>query len=176
MRRLVRWTLALLFGFSVAAGPAAQAEVEGVNERLGQPPSSQKPSSGGERRPTEHGPRTKWWLDAKWRGELGISDRQSADIDRIFEVEMVKLRAMREELNKLEATLAELVKDDRASLAVLTEKWERVGTLLSESYKTRQLMIYKIHRVLSVDQRTKLQVMFDKLEASRRQGDPNRRR
>jgi hypothetical protein len=47
---------------------------------------------------------------------------------------------------------------------------------LSESYKTRQLMIYKIHRVLSVDQRTKLQAMFDKLEAERRQGDPNRRR
>jgi hypothetical protein len=51
-----------------------------------------------------------------------------------------------------------------------------VGTLLSESYKTRQLMIYRIHRELSVEQRAKLQAMFDRLEATRRQSDPNRRR
>jgi hypothetical protein len=156
----------------MSAAPGALAAAADPRERPDQK-GDQKPQSG-DRRP-EHG-RTKWWLDAKWRGELGITDKQSANIDRIFEVEMVKLRAMREELTKLEATLAEMVKDDKASLAVLTEKWERVGTLLSESYKTRQLMIYKIHRELSVDQRAKLQAMFDRLEANRRQGDANRRR
>jgi hypothetical protein len=174
MRRL-RWTLAILVVCSVHGTQAGATTIHDDHGGLPQKTSGQKSQSGSDRRPAEHG-RTKWWLDAKWRSELGISDRQSGEIDRIFEVEMVKLRAMREELNKLEATLAETVKDQRASLAILTEKWERVGTLLSESYKTRQLMIYKIHRVLSVDQRTKLQAMFDKLEAERRQGEPNRRR
>lgn len=170
MRKL-RWTLALLLVCS--AWPAAAATSADIGQRSSQK-GDQKAQSG-DRRPAEHG-RTKWWLDAKWRADLGITDRQSGKINEIFEVEMVKLRAMREELNKLEATLAAMVKDDRASLATLTEKWERVGTLLSESYKTRQLMIYRIHRELSVDQRAKLQAMFDRLEAERRQGDPNRRR
>lgn len=171
MRRPLRWTLAILLVCTAAAVSGARAGAIDLSEGFRQQ-SGQKPQSG---RPPEHA-RIKWWQDAKWRAELGITDRQSGEIDRIFEVEMVKLRAMREELNKLEATLADMVKDERASLAVLTEKWERVGTLLSESYKTRQLMIFKIHRVLNVDQRAKLQVMFDKLEAERRQGDPNRRR
>jgi Spy/CpxP family protein refolding chaperone len=170
MRTPLSWTIGALFVCSVWAVPAAALGADAC-EAAGQK-GDQKAQS--DRRP-EHS-RTKWWLDAKWRGELGITDKQSANIDRVFEVEMVKLRAMREELNKLEATLAQMVKDDNASLAVLTEKWERVGTLLSESYKTRQLMIYKIHRELSVDQRAKLQAMFDRIEANRRQGDPNRRR
>lgn len=135
--------------------------------------SPQRPQSGGERRP-EHG-RVKWWEDPASRAELGISDRQSGKIREIFEVEMVKLRAMREELNKLEAKLALMVKDDRSSLAALTEKWDRVGTLLSEMYKTRQLMIYRIDRELTPEQRVKLQAMYDRLQAERRQ-DPDRRR
>jgi hypothetical protein len=172
MRRPLRRTLVVLFVCSMWATPGAIAAAAGDCETPGQKDDQKAPS--GDRRP-EHG-RTKWWQDAKWRAELGLSDKQSANIDRIFEVEMVKLRAMREELNKLEATLAQMVKADHASLAVLTENWERVGTLLSESYKTRQLMIYRIHRELSVDQRAKLQAMFDRIEANRRQGDPNRRR
>jgi hypothetical protein len=172
MRRPNRWTVAILFVCAIGAVPAAALGADAC-EAPGQK-GEQKAQSAGDRRP-EHG-RTKWWLDAKWRSELGITDKQSANIDRIFEVEMVKLRAMREELTKLEAALAEMVKADNASLAVLTEKWERVGTLLSESYKTRQLMIFKIHRELSVDQRAKLQAMFDRIEANRRQGDPGRRR
>lgn len=176
MRRPLRWTLAILLVCTAPAVLSARVEATDLNEPNLQR-ESQKPqsASAGDRRPSEHG-RTKWWLDTKWRADLGITDKQSGKINEIFEVEMVKLRAMREELNKLEATLAEMVKDERSSLAALTEKWERVGTLLSESYKTRQLMIYKIHRVLSVDQRAKLQAMFEKLEAERRQSDPNRRR
>ena len=135
--------------------------------------SPQRPQSGGERRP-EHA-RVKWWEDPAWRTELGISDKQSGKIREIFEVEMVKLRAMREELNKLEAKLALMVKDDRSSLAALTEKWDRVGTLLSEMYKTRQLMIYRIDRELTPEQRVKLQAMYDRLQGERRQ-DPDRRR
>jgi hypothetical protein len=168
MCRPLRWTLAVLFVGWMWSPPGALAAAAGDCEAPDQKAQS------GDRKP-EHG-RTKWWQDAQWRAELGLSDKQSANIDRIFEVEMVKLRAMREELNKLEATLAQMVKADNASLAVLTENWERVGTLLSESYKTRQLMIFRIHRELSVEQRAKLQAMFDRLEANRRQGDPNRRR
>jgi Spy/CpxP family protein refolding chaperone len=173
MRRQFRWTLAMLFACAVPVVYGAPA-VPNANDREGiQKASSQKPQSGSDRRP-EHN-RVKWWEDATWRAQLGINDRQSGKIREIFEVEMVKLRAMREELNKLEATLGLMVKDDRASLATLTEKWDRVGNLLSEMYKTRQLMIYRIDRELTAAQRVKLQAMFEKLQAERRQ-EPDRRR
>ncbi len=133
----------------------------------------QKSQAGGDRRP-EHS-RVKWWEDPAWRSELGITDKQSGKIREIFEVEMVKLRAMREELNRLEDKLAKMVKDDRSSLAALTEKWDRVGTLLAEMYKTRQLMIYRIDRELTPEQRVKLQAMYDRLQAERRQEADRRR-
>jgi Spy/CpxP family protein refolding chaperone len=175
MRRQFRWALAIMVMFACAASAAQAAPSHSSADECDglQAGSSQKPQSGGDRRP-EHN-RVKWWEDATWRGELGITDRQSGKIREIFEVEMVKLRAMREELSKLEAKLAQMVKDDRSSLATLTEKWDRVGSLLSEMYKTRQLMIYRIDRELTPDQRVKLQAMFDKLQAERRQ-EPDRRR
>ena len=171
MRRPLRWSLALLFAFS-ASGPQGWAAYA-ADCHEGQS-AAQKPQSGTDRRP-EHN-RVKWWDDPTWRGELGLTDRQSGKIREIFEVEMVKLRAMREEMNKLEATLAQMVKDDRSTLAALTDRWDRVGNLLSEMYKTRQLMIYRIDRVLTAEQRVKLQAMFEKLQAERRSSEPSYRR
>lgn len=175
MRSQFRWAFAIMVASACAVSVAQGAPpLSTANECEGlQTGSSPKPQSVGDRRP-EHS-RVKWWEDATWRSELGINDRQSGKIREIFEVEMVKLRAMREELNKLEAKLAQMVKDDRSSLATLTEKWDRVGNLLSEMYKTRQLMIYRIDRELTPEQRVKLQAMFEKQQAQRRQ-EPDRRR
>ena len=175
MCRSFRWSLPILFACTAAsvhgAPPLSAGSHEGRRQTAAQNPQQSPRRSGG----SEH-PRIKWWEDPAWRGELGITDRQSGKIRDIFEVEMVKLRAMREEMNKLEAALAQMVKEERASLASLTEKWDRVGSLLSEMYKTRQLMIYRIDRELTPQQRVKLQAMFEKLQAERRQSEPKGRR
>jgi hypothetical protein len=119
--------------------------VPNANDREGIQKASSQKPQSGSDRRPEHN-RVKWWEDATWRAQLGINDRQSGKIREIFEVEMT-----------------------------LTEKWDRVGNLLSEMYKTRQLMIYRIDRELTAEQRVKLQAMFEKLQAERRQ-EPDRRR
>lgn len=179
MARQFRWILAAVFACTVSPAQAAWSHPALAADECEQQKPEQKGQTGSERRPGDRGPedtRIKWWEDPKWRADLGISDRQSEKIKNIFEPEMMKIRVMRDERVKLEATLEQMVKEDRPNLAALTEKWDRVGYLLSEMYKARQLMIFKIDRALKPEQRVKLQAMFERIQAERRQKEPDRHR
>jgi Spy/CpxP family protein refolding chaperone len=178
MARQFRWILAAVFACTVSSAQSALAHPAPAVDCEQQKPE-QKAQPGSDRRPGDRAaddPRFKWWEDPKSRTELGISDRQSEKIKNIFEPEMMKIRVMRDERVKLEATLEQLVKEDRPNLAALTEKWDRVGYLLSEMYKARQLMIFKIDRALKPEQRVKLQAMFERMQNERRQKEPDRHR
>lgn len=176
MARQFRWILAAVFACTLSSAQTAWADSLLPNGCDEQRPEQKAQS---ERRPGDRGPddpRIKWWEDPKWRAELGISDWQSEKIKNIFEPEMMKIRVMRDERVKLEATLEQMVKEDRPNHAALTEKWDRVGYLLSEMYKARQLMIFKIDRALKPEQRVKLQSMFERIQNERRQKEPDRHR
>lgn len=161
MARQFVWMLAALFACTVSAGAVGHDRSQKSND---------KPQQSGDRR---GGPeRVRWWEDAKWRAELGLSDKQATKIKDIFEVEMVKLRAMREELEKRQALLTQAMNEERPNWTTVTEHVDRVGAMHAEMYRTRTLMLFRMHRVLSADQRTKL----DKLDNERRrQDEPNRR-
>lgn len=136
--------------------------------------SPDKPPQSGERRDSRGPERVRWWEDAKWRADLQLTDRQAGKIKDIFEVEMVKLRAMREELEKRQAVLTQAMNGEQPNWATVTEQVERVGAMHAEMYRTRTLMLFRMHRVLSAEQRAKLQALFDKAEQERRKGDSSR--
>src|SRR6187200_139451 len=52
--------------------------------------------------------RVPWWKAPETRAELGISDKQSKDIDDIFQATLPSLRAAKDELDKLDEALAKL--------------------------------------------------------------------
>ncbi len=174
MRRQFRWTLAVLFACGVSTAPGAASPAQPSH----QPPAQatvQKPSTGGERRPDNRSGRFSWWEDAALRAEVGLSDRQAGKIKNIFEVEMVKLRAMREDLEKQRAALEQTMKDPKATLAAVTEHVDRVGEIHAAMYRTRELMLYRIYRVLSPEQRTRLDGVVARIEKARRQEQDRRR-
>src|SRR5829696_1884211 len=49
-----------------------------------------------------------WWIDAKLRGELGITDQQSAAVDKVWQSMAPTLREGRQKLDKLEEALSQL--------------------------------------------------------------------
>ena len=171
MARQFSWVLAAALACTVTPGLAASPS-ETVRSVAGGPqtPAGQKPSSGRGDRP-EH-PRMKWWEDAKWRAEIGMTAQQASQIKDIFETTMVQLRADRTELEKLEAALSLTIKDERSDIGIVTQQVDRVENLRAQMQKTRVLMLYRMHRVLSSEQRVRLQGMFEKLQAERR--DPKR--
>lgn len=178
MARHLGWTLAVALVCTPALGAAAPALTDCGQDRQGQKPPGKTGQRGddhpgSQNRGPEH-PRIRWWEDPKWRAEIGFNDRQAAQIKEIFETTMVQLKADRAELDKLEATLSQTIKDDRSDIGTVTQQVDRVENLRAQMQKTRVLMIYRMHRVLTPEQRARFQVMFERLQAEKRQNDPKR--
>lgn len=119
--------------------------------------------------------RIKWWVDEQSRAELGITDQQSADIEQIFQGTLPKLRQVRDELNDLETKLSKMIANNTAPVAVVSEQVDRVESARAEMNKLRTVMLYRIDRVLSAEQRAKLKAWHERRRAARSGGNPERR-
>jgi Spy/CpxP family protein refolding chaperone len=171
MARLAACILAL---FALFAAPAVGASGTAHHDRQdrGQRPEGNRPGDGKEPRD-----RWKWWLYD--RAELSITDKQSAEIDQIFEATMPAQRAKRDELERLEAVLAAMTTENKADVATVAQQAEKVESLRAELGKTRTVMLYRINLLLSPEQRVKLKALIDRRDAERRKrsgSDSSRRR
>ena len=120
--------------------------------------------------------RLPWWKSPDTRAELGISDKQSKDIDDIFQESVPSLRAAKEELDKLDETVAKLIKEGTADIAVVGRLVGQAEQVRADLTTKRTVMLYRMHRLLTPEQRAKLDAMFAAREAERRKNDPNGRR
>ena len=121
--------------------------------------------------------RWKWWLYEPERTELGITEKQSSDIDKIFESTIPQQRAKREELERMEAVLATMTTENKSDVATVAQQAEKVENLRAELAKTRTVMLYRINLLLTPEQRVKVKALIDKRNAERERGkNPDSRR
>jgi Spy/CpxP family protein refolding chaperone len=161
MTRLI--ALLLVLGFAAVPSRAAAfcADVDDLYQKPG----------GSERRQGER--RIKWWLDEKSRLELGITNQQSAEIEQIFQGTLPTLRQVRKELDELESRLSLMIQEGTAPVAAITEQVARVENARAQMNKLRTVMLYRIDRVLSADQRARLKAWHER-EGNQRPGGPGR--
>ena len=100
-----------------------------------------------------------WWRNEAIVKELGLTTDQSTRINTIFETTVPELRQDREELERLEAKLSRMIRDDGMDEAALSRQIDRVETARAAGNKTRSLMLTRMYRVLTREQR----VRFDQL-------------
>ena len=120
--------------------------------------------------------RLPWWKSPDTRAELRISDKQSKEIDDIFQETVPGLRAAKEELDKLDDAVAKLIKEGTADIAVVARQVEQAEQARASLTTKRTVMLYRMHRLLTPEQRAKLDAMFAAREAERRKNDPTGRR
>jgi len=166
MARQSTWGLALLVT-CVAAGNGASAGARQVRPAATQ--NGAKDTKDNKDKSPTPGPdereRWKWWLYD--RAELGINDQQSASINAIFESTLPKLRETRQELDRAEEEMARIIKEHKADLAVVSGQIDRLEGARSLHNKTRTLMLYRMHLLLSAEQRTKLEALRARRDAER---------
>lgn len=173
MGRQIAWVLALLITCAPGATSAARLEQQ-ARPAAAQMPAA-KDSKDTKDKP-QNGPtpgdreRWKWWLYD--RVELGINDQQSAAINQIFESTISKLRETRQELDRAEEELSRTIKEHKADLAVVSGQLDRVESARSQYNKTRVLMLYRMHLLLSADQRAKLEAIRARNDQGRRDREP----
>lgn len=155
-------TLVLLCTPALAAAP---------NEVAGMPPAPERSAQGlkehGKDQPAAQpsSDRRRWWVDD--RAELGITEQQSQAINDIFEATIPGLRAARQELDRAEEELSRTIKAHTADIAVVSVQLDRVENARSQHNKMRTLMLYRIHALLTQEQRTRLEKLRARQAAAR---------
>ena len=106
--------------------------------------------------------RFKWWQTADVKAELGLTNDQSDELEEIFQALRPKLRELMQRLEDKEEALASIMH------ALEAEEWEialqidKVEIERSALSKTRLLMLYRMHRALTPDQRDALHDMWER--------------
>jgi Spy/CpxP family protein refolding chaperone len=112
----------------------------------------------------------KWWQDEKVKAELGLTAEQVTSLDNVFLELIPRMAAEKETLDRLEGQLSDVIRDANVSEAEVVKQIDVVEAARSALGKTRTLMVYRLYRSLSPDQRTKMKALHQKWEEERRKG------
>ena len=112
--------------------------------------------------------RFRWWKDDRFTRELSLTPDQSGRIEAVFQAAQPALRAQQRALSVLEDDLSKLVQEARVEESEVDHFVGKVEAARAELAKTRTMMIYRIRRILTLEQHVKLQALFEEREKERR--------
>ena len=173
MPRQTAWVLALAMTCAPALTAAARVSEQTRSDKPQFPASTAKDKPAPATAAPDDRDRWKWWLYSK--AEVGITDQQSVQINQIFESTIPKLREARHELDRAEDELSRTIKEHKADLATVSGLLDRVESARSIHNKTRTLMLYRMHLLLTAEQRQKVQAWRERQEAQRRRDEEQRK-
>ena len=127
--------------------------------------SSQQPKTDA----VHSGPRppSRWWTTDKYRQELRLTDEQSAEIERIVQGSMARLKGDKEDLDRAQSDFRQLMERPIATERELLKAAERLEMARYSISKERTTMLVRIHSVLSPEQRRGLDAIAKRHEAER---------
>jgi Spy/CpxP family protein refolding chaperone len=118
--------------------------------------------------PASRAERHKWWLSSEVKTEVGLTAPQSQELESIFQSVLPRLRSGWEELDRLEQEVSRLMTDGAADEGRVSTAIDRAESARASLNKTRTLMLFRMYRVLTPDQRVKLKSFHDRRERERR--------
>ena len=108
----------------------------------------------------------KWWHSDKFKQELQLTADQITRIEDVFEGSLPQFRQHKRTLDRLEEELSDLI--DTADEVAVMQHADRVEAERAALSKARTLMLVRIRRVLSVEQRAKLAQLHREWERNRK--------
>ena len=105
--------------------------------------------------------RAKWWQSERFRQELGLSADQSSRIEEIFQATLPNLISAKAELDRVEGVLSDLVADATVDESRIGQQIDQVEAARSVLSKLRTLMLFRMHRILTPEQRVKLKALHE---------------
>jgi Spy/CpxP family protein refolding chaperone len=119
-------------------------------------PNQQPPASTDKNRPY------KWWLSEDGKKEFGISEQQSRELEALFQQMLPTLKANKTELDKQEKALDRLLTDGSSSETAVAQAIDRAEAARSALSRTRTLMLFRMYRLLTPEQRAKVQAYYER--------------
>lgn len=112
----------------------------------------------------------KWWQSDRFKTELGLTPDQVTALEDVFQGSLPRMTAAKDIVDRLEKQLSDLIADGTASESDVVKVIDQVEGARGELGKARTLMVYRMHRILTPEQRVKVKALH---EQDRKQ---NRRR
>jgi Spy/CpxP family protein refolding chaperone len=120
-------------------------------------------------------PPSRWWTIEKYRQELKLTAEQSAEIERIVQTSMGRLKADKEDLDRAQSDFRQLMERPSVPERDLLKAAERLEMARYSISKERTTMLVRIHNVLAPEQRRGLDAIARRHEASRQQAQQQQR-
>ncbi len=112
----------------------------------------------------------KWWQNDRFKAELGLSNEQSAKLEEIFQAAMPRIRATFEDVERLENQMSKLIAANDTTEVDVVRQLNQVQAARNEVDRQRTLMLFRMQRELTPEQRAKFKAMRDRWEQERREG------
>jgi Spy/CpxP family protein refolding chaperone len=158
-------TRLLTIVFSVCAlaiGVAQSPRAQGPDRKGG---SSQEAHDS---RPAPRPP-FKWWAIDKFKQELKLTNEQAAEIERVFQASMERLRVDKDDLDRAQSSFSQLMEKTSAGEREFARAVDQLELARYNVSKERTMMLVRIHSVLTPEQRKGL-------EAIRKRNDDEKNR
>ncbi len=112
----------------------------------------------------------KWWQSDRFKAELGLTTEQSARLEAIFQAAIPRLRATFEDVDRLEKQMSKLISANDTTEVDVVRQLNQVQAARNEADRQRTLMLFRMQRELTPEQRAKFKAMRDRWEQERREG------
>lgn len=165
---------AVLAGVLATAGAAAAGQQRDP-QRAAQSQAHDGQRPDGRRGSPQVPQRAKWWQDEKMKAELRLTADQSTRIEDLFQTYFARMKDTADELGRREEQLSRLISGNDVTEAQLLKEADQVEVLRGTLAKARTLLLFRMRRVLSADQRNKLAEIQRAQEQERRAGRPPER-
>jgi len=152
-------TLAIIGALAVPAGLPGWLEAREQDKSSSAHSSARPPSN--------------WWKTQKYMQELKLTTEQSSEIEQIVQTSMTRLRADKDDLDRVQGDFRMLMEQPQASQRELLKAAERLEMARFLISKERTQMLVRIHSVLTPDQRKGLDTIAKRHEAERNRQSQN---
>ena len=106
--------------------------------------------------------RHKWWRGEEARHDFGITEQQSKDLEAIFQQTLPMLKAKKADVDREEKHLSSLMAAASTSNeSAVVQAVEKVEAARSSLSRTFTMMQYRMFRLLTPEQRAKVQAYHD---------------
>ena len=112
-------------------------------------------------------PSGKWWKNSELTQNIGLTDTQSQQIEKIFQDHRTELKDLHSQLEKEESVLEPMMDSDRPDETQVSGQIDRVAQARTALEKSNAHMLMAMRRVMTADQWKKLQqVQRDQMSAA----------
>lgn len=110
--------------------------------------------------------KAKWWRTPDLRAEFAITDAQSTELDRIFHSFYASLKSGMADVDRYHKAVSKIMAEGSSSEVDVLHAIDKLEAAKASLARTRMLMLYRMYRVLSPEQRIKVKRYQEQKDAA----------